>query len=302
MKIRAAVLEEFGAAARRPGRRARRPQGGRGARARRGLRRLPHRPLHGQRRRPDGLRAVRARARGRGRRRGRRRGRHERAQGRSRDHAVRARVRQVRPLPQPAHEPLHRDPRAAGSRLPAGRHVAPRARRRDATALHGHLDVRRGDRDARDRAREGRSPDVPPEGASIFACGLSTGLGAAFYTAQVEAGIDLRRVRLRAGRPRCRGGLPLARRRADRRDRPLGGAPRDGAPPRRDAHDAGRRRSRRCAARAHRRLRLRLHLRGHRQRQGHAPGGRVGARGLGARDDDRRRRARASCSRSCRAS
>jgi S-(hydroxymethyl)glutathione dehydrogenase/alcohol dehydrogenase len=31
-------------------------------------------------------------------------------------------------------------------------------------------------------------PDVPPEGASIFACGLSTGLGATFYTAQVEAG------------------------------------------------------------------------------------------------------------------
>jgi S-(hydroxymethyl)glutathione dehydrogenase / alcohol dehydrogenase len=31
-------------------------------------------------------------------------------------------------------------------------------------------------------------PDVPPEGASIFACGLSTGLGAAFYTAQVEPG------------------------------------------------------------------------------------------------------------------
>ena len=30
--------------------------------------------------------------------------------------------------------------------------------------------------------------DVPADGASIFACGLSTGLGAAFYTAQVEAG------------------------------------------------------------------------------------------------------------------
>ena len=30
--------------------------------------------------------------------------------------------------------------------------------------------------------------EVPPEGASIFACGLSTGLGATFYTAQVEAG------------------------------------------------------------------------------------------------------------------
>ncbi len=30
--------------------------------------------------------------------------------------------------------------------------------------------------------------DVPADGASIFACGLSTGLGATFYTAQVEAG------------------------------------------------------------------------------------------------------------------
>ena len=31
-------------------------------------------------------------------------------------------------------------------------------------------------------------PEVPAEGASIFACGLSTGLGAAIYTAQVEPG------------------------------------------------------------------------------------------------------------------
>ena len=30
--------------------------------------------------------------------------------------------------------------------------------------------------------------EVPPEGASIFACGLSTGLGAAFYTAEVAPG------------------------------------------------------------------------------------------------------------------
>jgi S-(hydroxymethyl)glutathione dehydrogenase/alcohol dehydrogenase len=35
-------------------------------------------------------------------------------------------------------------------------------------------------------AKVGR--DVPAEGACIFACGLSTGLGAAIYTAQVEAG------------------------------------------------------------------------------------------------------------------
>src|SRR3954467_13405311 len=32
------------------------------------------------------------------------------------------------------------------------------------------------------------SPDDPPETACLFACGLSTGLGAAMYTAKVEAG------------------------------------------------------------------------------------------------------------------
>src|SRR5215213_9221929 len=41
-------------AARRPGARARRSQGPRGAGAPRGLRRLSHRPLHGVRRRPSG--------------------------------------------------------------------------------------------------------------------------------------------------------------------------------------------------------------------------------------------------------
>jgi S-(hydroxymethyl)glutathione dehydrogenase / alcohol dehydrogenase len=32
------------------------------------------------------------------------------------------------------------------------------------------------------------SPEAPPEAACLFACGLSTGLGAAMYTAQVQAG------------------------------------------------------------------------------------------------------------------
>jgi S-(hydroxymethyl)glutathione dehydrogenase / alcohol dehydrogenase len=32
------------------------------------------------------------------------------------------------------------------------------------------------------------SPDAPPDRAALFACGLSTGLGAAMYTARVEAG------------------------------------------------------------------------------------------------------------------
>ena len=54
--------------ARRPGGRPRRAESGRGARAARRLRRLPHRPLHRLRCRPDRLRAVRARPR---RRRGR---------------------------------------------------------------------------------------------------------------------------------------------------------------------------------------------------------------------------------------
>ena len=75
---------------------------------------------------------------------------------------------------------------------------------------------------------------------------------------------DLRRLRLRARGPRGGRGLPPARGRADRRDRPLRGAPRDGPPPWRDPHDARRRRRRRGAARADRRLRLRLHVRGDR--------------------------------------
>src|SRR4051812_29792349 len=32
------------------------------------------------------------------------------------------------------------------------------------------------------------SPEAPPDGACLFACGLSTGLGAAMYTAKVEPG------------------------------------------------------------------------------------------------------------------
>ena len=58
-------------AARGPGRRARRARARRGARAPGRLRRVPHRPLHGQRRRPVGLRPDRARPRGRRRGRGR---------------------------------------------------------------------------------------------------------------------------------------------------------------------------------------------------------------------------------------
>ena len=67
MKMRAAVLEEFGAAAAGAGGRPGGAAGRRGARPPGGLRRLPHRPLHGLGRRPVGLladacSATRARA------------------------------------------------------------------------------------------------------------------------------------------------------------------------------------------------------------------------------------------------
>ena len=42
------------------------------------------------------------------------------------------------------------------------------------------------------------NPEAPLEGAALFACGLSTGLGAALNTAKVRARLDLRRVRRRA--------------------------------------------------------------------------------------------------------
>ena len=107
--------------------------------------------------------------------------------GRSRDHAVRPGVRQVHPLSQPAHESLRCNPRPAGPRLPAGRYRALLEARRAASPLHGHIDLLRVHGDARDRAREGQ-PRAPLEGCAPFACGLSTGIGAALYTARVEPG------------------------------------------------------------------------------------------------------------------
>ena len=44
------------------------------------------------------------------------------------------------------------------------------------------------------------SPDAPLDRACLFACGLSTGLGAAMFTAQGGAGLHVRRVRGRHGR------------------------------------------------------------------------------------------------------
>src|SRR5262245_1945899 len=77
-------------------------------------------------------------------------------------------------------------------------------------------------------------PDAPLDGCAPFACGLSTGIGAALYPRRVGARLDWCRRRLRPGRPRGRDRLPPRRRRADRRRRPLAAAPRRGRAPRSD--------------------------------------------------------------------
>ena len=134
------------------------------------------------------------------------------------------------------------------------------------------------------------SPEAPLDGCALFACGLSTGLGAAMYTADVQPGSVVRGVRLRPRRPRRRRGCPDPGRGADHRRRPGRQPAEDGGRPRRDGHHGRRRRRGRPHQGADGRLRRRLHVRGDGQREGHAPGRRGGARGVGRGDDDRRRR------------
>ena len=302
MKIRAAVLEEFGAPLEVQELDLAEPQGRRGARSPRRVRRLPHRPLHRVRRRPVRLRADRARPRGRRRRRARRRGRHVARAGRSRRHALLAPVPRVRPLP------------LAAARTSASRSGSSRARGISPT---GPTRLSRDGEPIRhfmgtstfaeytvmpEIALAKVSPEAPLEGAALFACGLSTGLGAAIKTAAVAARLDLCRLRRRHGRARRRRRLPPAGSGADHLRRPLGGPARAREGPGRDRDDARRARHGRADRRADGRLRRRLHLRGDRQRRGDAPGGRVGADGVGALHGRRRRRARARRSTSCRAS
>ena len=102
-------------------------------------------------------------------------------------HAVLAPVPGVRALPGPAHEPLPGDPRAAEPGLPAGRHHAP---------VPGGEPIRHfmGTSTFADHAVMPEialakvSPEAPLDRACLFACGLSTGLGAAMFTAEVQPG------------------------------------------------------------------------------------------------------------------
>ena len=276
--------------ARGAGARARRAEGGRGARPARRVRRLPHRPLHRLGRRPVRLRADRARPRGRGRRRARRRRRHVARARRPRRHALLAPVPRVRPLSPPAASSLClaiREQQNHGY-LPDGTTRLSRdgepIRHFMGTSTFAEYTV------MPEIALAKVSPEAPLEGAALFACGLSTGLGAAIKTAAVEPGSTC--VVFGAGHGRARRGrrLPAPGRGADHLRRPLRGAARAGEGPGRDRDDARRPRHRRADRRGDRRLRRRLHLRGDRQRRGDAAGGRVGADGLGALHGRGRRR------------
>ena len=132
------------------------------------------------------------------------------------------------------------------------------------------------------------SPEAPLDRACLFACGLSTGLGAAMFTAQVQAGLDLRGLRRRHGRARRGRRLPAAGGRAHRLRRPLRGAAGARPGPGRDRHVDRRRGHRRARPAGDGRLRRRLHLRGHGPGVGHGPGRRGRAHGLGPVHDRRR--------------
>ena len=117
--------------------------------------------------------------------------------GRPRRDAVLAAVPRVPPLPRRADEPLPRDPRAAEPGLSARRDDAARARRRADPALHGHLDLRRVHRDAGDRAREDHTGRAARPGLRFRVRPLHRARCCNKYC-QGAGRLDLRRLRRRA--------------------------------------------------------------------------------------------------------
>ena len=104
-----------------------------------------------------------------------------------------------------------------------GRHHAAVPRRRADPPLHGHLDLRGVRGDAGDRAREGLAGGAARPGVPVRVRPVHRARGGDVHR-QGRAGLHLRRVRRRHGRPGRGGGLPAAGRRADRVRRPLRGA------------------------------------------------------------------------------
>ena len=111
------------------------------------------------------------------------------------------------------------------------------------------------------------SREAPLAGCAPFACGLSTGIGAALYTAKVEPGSTCVVFGCGLVGLGCVIGCRLAGAErivaVDLSEESACG----GAPPRRHRHACRRRRHGRLDPRRDRRLRRRLHLRGDRQRR-----------------------------------
>ena len=139
-----------------------------------------------------------------------------------------------------AHQPLPGDPRAAEQGLPARRDHPPAARRRGDPPLHGHLDLRRVHGDAGDRAREGQPRGAARPRLPVRLRALDRARRGDQHR-QGPRGLDLRRLRRRDGRPRRGRRLPAAGRRADRLRRPLRGSARARQGPGRDRDDDRRR-------------------------------------------------------------
>ena len=135
-----------------------------------------------------------------------------------------------------AHQPLPGDPRAAEQGLPARRDDPADARRRGDPPLHGHLDLRRVHGDAGDRAREGQPRGAARPRLPVRLRALDRARRGDQHR-QGARGLDLRRLRRRDGRPRRGRRLPPAGRRADHLRRPLArtgsSSPRARARPRR---------------------------------------------------------------------
>ena len=139
---------------------------------------------------------------------------------RPRGHALLAPVRRVHPLPQPEDQPVPGDPRAAEPGLPPGRNDTALPRRRADPPLHGNLDVRRIRGAARDRARERLAGGAARPGVPVRLRPLHRPRRGDVHRAR-GGRLDLRRVRGRDGGPGRRGGVPAPGRRADRVRRPL---------------------------------------------------------------------------------
>ena len=107
---------------------------------------------------------------------------------RPRRDAVLAPVPRVRALPEPAHQPLHGDPRASRTRATCP--TAPTRLSRDGEPIRHFMGTSTFAEYTvmPEIALAKVRPEAPLDRACLFACGLSTGLGAAMYTAKVEPG------------------------------------------------------------------------------------------------------------------